>query len=182
MNAFWEIAIAVVVSVPVKTNDDVPSIGDRSGNHGDQKFPGCHDIPGLNLYIRRSECFFGLGNGNKLGRYEDKTEQQCARNDEQAQEDELCKAVEEFAECHEGVHLCDIYLMVSQAKRPELAVVDNHFLLEFDNTRISFVTFVTLYKTAIQLYDPWERELCAFGIVETTNRLDDLLRTSASVE
>jgi hypothetical protein len=68
-----------------------------------------------------------------------------------------------------------MYLMVSQAKRPKLAIVNDHFLLEFDNAWIIFVTVVALDETPIELYNPWKWELRAFGIVETANCLNNLL-------
>jgi hypothetical protein len=76
------------------------------------------------------------------------------------------------------MHLRILHLVIPEAERLKLAVVRGDLLLELDNARVVFVSFVTLDKAAVKLDNPRERELGAFGVVEAAYSLNDLRRVS----
>lgn len=69
-------------------------------------------------------------------------------------------------------------MVIPEAERLKLAVVRGDLLLELDNARVVFVSFVTLDKAAIKLDNSRKRELGAFGVVEAAYSLNDLRRVS----
>lgn len=72
------------------------------------------------------------------------------------------------------MHLRILHLVIPEAERLKLAVVRGDLLLELDNARVVFVSFVTLDKAAVKLDNSRKRELGAFGVVEATYSLNDL--------
>jgi hypothetical protein len=76
------------------------------------------------------------------------------------------------------MHLRVLDLVISEAERLQLAVVSCDLLLELNDTRIVFVTFVTLDEAAIKLNDPGKRKFRALGVVEAAYSLNNLARVS----
>jgi len=174
LDASRKVSVALVVGVPVESQADIPGVSCWGGGHGNEKLPCSHDISGLNLNVRCSECLSGLLDRDNLSDNEDQAEEQSSGKHEHAQEEQLSKTVEEKPKCRNRMHLGVLHLVIPEAERLKLAIVGGDFLLEFDNARVVFVAFITLDEAAIKFHDPGKRKLRAFGVVKAAHSLDNL--------